>query len=127
MGFALVSFQFPDSVRFPCLPVRTEQFGLFFPLAGESWATAPEIALALSLGAEITIQQGIIVPWHLYESGDVTNSREQECSVFLPFVQQVRENRNRHAKGSLEEKILERDRKFTVWKTRSGSSRKDCI
>ncbi|WP_424955956.1 hypothetical protein [Enterobacter hormaechei] len=105
MGFALVSFQFPDSVRFPCLPVRTEQFGLFFPLAGESWATAPEIALALSLGAEITIQQGIIVPWHLYESGDVTNSREQECSVFLPFVQQVRENRNRHAKGSLEEKF----------------------
>ncbi|MGM8526325.1 hypothetical protein [Enterobacter asburiae] len=105
MGFALVSFQFPDSVRFPCLPVRTEQFGLFFPLAGESWATAPEIALALSLGAEITIQQGIIVPWRMDEPHDATNLRKQECSVFLPFVQQVRENRNRHDKGSLEEKF----------------------
>ncbi|MCL5636009.1 hypothetical protein M5Y66_16170 [Enterobacter vonholyi] len=105
MGFALVSFQFPDSVRFPCLPVRTEQFGLFFPLAGESWATAPEIALALSLGAEITIQQGIIVPWRMDEPHDATNLRKQECSVFLPFVQQVRENRNHHDKGSLEEKF----------------------
>lgn len=105
MGFALVSFQFPDSVRFPCLPVRTEQFGLFFPLAGESWATAPEIALALSLGAEITIQQGIIVPWRMDEPNGATNLRKQECSVFLPFVQQVRENRNRHDKGSLEEKF----------------------
>ena len=105
MGFALVSFQFPGSVRFPCLPVRTEQFGLFFPLAGESWATAPEIALALSLGAEITIQQGIIVPWRMDEPNDAMNLRKQECSVFLPFVQQVRENRNRHDKGSLEEKF----------------------
>ncbi|HHX8207846.1 TPA: hypothetical protein ACVNYE_004195 [Enterobacter hormaechei] len=105
MGFALVSFRFPDTVRYPCLPVRTDQYGLFFPLMGESWATAPEIALALSLGAEITIQQGIIVPWRMDEPHDATNLRKQECSVFLPFVQQVRENRNHHDKGSLEEKF----------------------
>lgn len=76
MGFALVSFRFPDTVRYPCLPVRTDQYGLFFPLTGESWATAPEIALALSLGAEMTIQHGIIIPWRQYKSNDSSSPAE---------------------------------------------------
>lgn len=101
MGFALVTFRFPESVPYPSLPVRTDQYGLFFPLSGESWATAPEIELALSLGADMTIHNGIIVPWICATSPHNSES----TSVFLPFVQQVRENRNRHIKGSLEEKF----------------------
>ncbi|MGS2977088.1 hypothetical protein AB2904_23050 [Escherichia coli] len=101
MGFALVTFRFPESVPYPSLPVRTDQYGLFFPLSGESWATAPEIELALSLGAEMTIHSGIIVPWIC----DTSPHNSESTSVFLPFVQQVRENRNRHIKGSLEEKF----------------------
>lgn len=101
MGFALVTFRFPESVPYPSLPVRTDQYGLFFPLSGESWATAPEIELALSLGAEMTIHNGIIVPWIC----DTSLHNSESTSVFLPFVQQVRENRNRHIKGSLEEKF----------------------
>ncbi|EMX9079256.1 hypothetical protein ACBY21_004358 [Escherichia coli] len=101
MGFALVTFRFPESVPYPSVPVRTDQYGLFFPLSGESWATAPEIELALSLGAEMTIHNGIIVPWICATSPHNSES----TSVFLPFVQQVRENRNRHIKGSLEEKF----------------------
>ncbi|EGD6543634.1 hypothetical protein H9144_004350 [Escherichia coli] len=101
MGFALVTFRFPQSVPYPSLPVRTDQYGLFFPLSGESWATAPEIELALSLGAEMTIHNGIIVPWIC----DTSPHNSESTSVFLPFVQQVRENRNRHIKGSLEEKF----------------------
>lgn len=101
MGFALVTFRFPESVPYPSLPVRTDQYGLFFPLSGESWATAPEIALALALGADMTIHNGIIVPWRC----DTSPHNSESTSVFLPFVQQVRENRNRHIKGSLEEKF----------------------
>ncbi|HBJ1322655.1 TPA: hypothetical protein LAS11_004338 [Escherichia coli] len=101
MGFALVTFRFPESVPYPSLPVRTDQYGLFFPLSGESWATAPEIELALSLGAEMTIHNGIIVPWIC----DTSPHNSESTSVFLPFVQQVRENRNHHIKGSLEEKF----------------------
>lgn len=101
MGFALVTFRFPESVPYPSLPVRTDQYGLFFPLSGESWATAPEIELALSLGADMTIHNGIIVPWICATS----THNSKSSSVFLPFVQQVRENRNRHIKGSLEEKF----------------------
>lgn len=101
MGFALVTFRFPESVPYPSLPVRTDQYGLFFPLSGESWATAPEIELALSLGAEMTIHNGIIVPWICA----TCPHNSESTSVFLPFFQQVRENRNRHIKGSLEEKF----------------------
>ena len=103
MGFALVSFSFPDSVRYPCLPVRTDQYGLFFPSEGESYATAPEIALALSLGASVTVKQGIIVPWKTSIPG--SDSAKSPSPVFQPFVKQVRDNRNRYPKDSLEEKF----------------------
>lgn len=53
MGFAYVAFKFPDNTRFPCLPVRSEQYGLRFPLEGDAYVTAPEIELALSIGATL--------------------------------------------------------------------------
>jgi hypothetical protein len=49
----------------------------------------------------MTIHNGIIVPWIC----DTSPHNSESTSVFLPFVQQVRENRNRHIKGSLEEKF----------------------
>ena len=61
MGFARVAFEFPESVRFPCLPVRVPN-NLIFPRRGESYATASEIALAVSLGALITIMHGVTIP-----------------------------------------------------------------
>ncbi len=53
-GAALVRFSFPPDTRFPCLPCRAEN-SLIFPLQGESFATAPEIELALRLGARMRI------------------------------------------------------------------------
>jgi hypothetical protein len=61
LGFAHVHFEFPQSVRFPTLPVRAPG-KLIFPLSGESYATAPEIALARSLGAKLTILDGFVIP-----------------------------------------------------------------
>lgn len=61
MGFAHVRFEFPESVRFPTLPVRAPG-KLIFPLTGECYATAPEIALARSLGAELMIEDGFVIP-----------------------------------------------------------------
>ncbi|MGL5292397.1 MAG: hypothetical protein ACRC9V_01145, partial [Aeromonas sp.] len=39
MGFAYIEFTFPASTRFPCLPVRSEQYGLRFPLSGLAYVT----------------------------------------------------------------------------------------
>ena len=62
-GFALVDFVFPDEVMYPCLPVSTEDRGLLFPRRGESLCTAPEIELAVAMGAQVIIKHGIIIPW----------------------------------------------------------------
>lgn len=77
-GFAQVRFRFPDSVRFPCLPVRAGSRGLYFPLTGESYCTAPELALAVRLGADIELIQGVVVPW-----------QPGEERIFEPFVREV--------------------------------------
>ena len=59
VGF--VSFEFPKSVVYPCLPVPADG-SIFYPrTSGCSrgvWATGPEVWLALTLGASVTCQIG---------------------------------------------------------------------
>lgn len=56
--FAHVEFAFPESVMYPCLPVKDEQGrGLIFPRRGKTWASAPELFLALRMGARVTLLQ----------------------------------------------------------------------
>ena len=93
-GFALVKFKFPAATRFPCLPVRHQRYGLIFPISGTSYCTAPEIEVALNLGCEIEVLQGVIIPW-------VPKSKP----VFEPFVRLVRQNRNSYPKKSFEEQL----------------------
>ncbi len=62
-GYALVDFEFGDDIEHPGLPVWTEDRGLIFPRRGESLCTAPEIELALEMGAKIVIKYGMIIPW----------------------------------------------------------------
>ncbi len=61
LGFAHVTFRFPEHVRFPTFPVRTGN-NLVFVRQGETHVTATEIWEARRLGAEITIIHGVIVP-----------------------------------------------------------------
>lgn len=60
-GYARLDFEFPDSVRFPTLPVRTNH-GLVFPRKGRSNCAAPEIALAVQLGAKVVFPR--VLPFH---------------------------------------------------------------
>lgn len=58
-----VRFTFPATVRFPVLACDGEGRGLIFPQSGETYAWAPEVAVALNLGATIEILEGYFVPW----------------------------------------------------------------
>ena len=49
IGYARVVFRFPAGTQYPCLPMRHENYGLIYPLSGESYATAPEIILAIEM------------------------------------------------------------------------------
>lgn len=58
-----VRFSFPESVRFPVLACDGEGRGLIFPHAGETFAWAPEVAVARNLGASIEVLEGYFIPW----------------------------------------------------------------
>ncbi|BBQ28868.1 hypothetical protein WP2W18E01_04500 [Aeromonas caviae] len=95
MGFAYVDFTFPADTRFPCIPVRSEQYGLRFPLSGSAYVTAPEIELALSMGATIHIKHGVIVPW-------LSGSEP----LFEGFTRMIQLLRREYPKKSLEEVMV---------------------
>jgi hypothetical protein len=82
LGVAHITFKFSEAANQPCFAVRTETYGLVFPLEGECYTTAPEIENALSMGAEIIINHGVIVP-----------QKRNEPRIFESFVRWVRENR----------------------------------
>ncbi len=88
LGVANVDFEFPDSVRFPTMPVRTDN-GLVFPLKGNSNCAAPEIALAKSLGAKLKIRHGVVIP------------PKSDTPIFGSFIKGCIVKRNSYPKGSL--------------------------
>jgi len=85
-GFAKVKFKFPEDVNYPCFPVDAGARGLYYPLSGTSFCTSAEIAVAHTLGCEIEILQGIIVPWL------------DDRYIFDNFVLLVRNKRKEHKK-----------------------------
>ncbi|OYU00704.1 MAG: hypothetical protein CFE36_14485 [Sphingomonadaceae bacterium PASS1] len=89
LGIANVEFEFPEHVRFPTMPVRTDN-GLVFPRTGISDCAAPEIALAHALGAKLKIRHGVVVPYGADEA------------VFGDFIADCIGKRSSFPKGSLE-------------------------
>lgn len=100
LGVACVEFEFPKSVRFPTMPVRTDN-GLLFPRKGLSNCAAPEIALARSLGAKLKIKRGVVIPY------------KHNNPVFGDFIADCIRKRSSFPKGSLEN---------LFWKELSNSS-----
>jgi hypothetical protein len=91
MGMARVRFSFPVGTRFPSLPVvAPDDYGLIYPLGGEAYATASEIAVARRQGAAIEILDGLIVPW-----------RNDGPPPFMLVIDELRRRRDQHANGSL--------------------------
>jgi hypothetical protein len=76
LGYADVEFEFPESVRYPVLPVRTNN-GIIFPRTGRSNCAAPELVVAKHLGAKLTIRFGLVIP----SNPDIRPFKEftQEC------------------------------------------------
>ena len=100
LGVANVEFEFPDHIKYPTMPVRTNN-GLVFPRMGISNCAAPEIALARSLGAKLKIRHGVIIPTDI------------EKPVFADFISQCILKRKSFPKGSLQN---------LFWKELSNSS-----
>jgi hypothetical protein len=107
LGFACVDFEFPDTVRFPTLPVRTSN-GLVFPLKGTSYCCSPELAAAVELGATLTIRNGCVVP------------TDDDAPVFGHFIKSCLDERQKYPKGSLDNLFWKELANSTYGKTAQG-------
>jgi len=58
-----INFKFPETVRFPNLPVRLDKNSIIYPLTGTSFCTGLEFLLAHRLGCEIEILGGVFIPF----------------------------------------------------------------
>jgi len=97
LGFARVNFSFPpETTRFLCLPVvASDERGLVYPLSGEAYVTAPEIALARHMGAEITVLDGVVIPWI-----------EDSPQPFELVIGELSRRRAKHPKGTLQNEMF---------------------
>jgi len=58
-----VKFKFPDTVKYPNLPVRLDLNSVIFPLEGETFCTGNEFYLAMRLNCQIEILGGVYIPF----------------------------------------------------------------
>ena len=107
LGYASVEFEFRRGIRYPTLPVRTEN-GLIFPRKGVSNCAAPEIVLAKILGAKLKIRHGVVVPY------------VNDTPVFANFIRDCTEKRLEQPKGSLKAQFWKEIANSTYGKTAQG-------
>ena len=93
LTYCCVKFEFPKSVRFPTLPVRTEH-GIIFPRTGESSTHISEILLSKKLGCKLELIEG----WTI----DSERFKDKNNRVFREFLKFCVESRNKHDKKTVE-------------------------
>lgn len=87
MGFAYVRFKHPDGTKWGLLPCRTDLRGIYYPLEGETYVTAPELQLAHDAGVDIEILHGQVIPW-----------KQGSVSQFKVFTKIIRKQRSKYKK-----------------------------
>lgn len=91
MGFAYVRFKHPEGTKWPLLPCRTALRGIYYPMEGETYVTAPELQVAYDAGVEVEILHGQIIPW-----------KQGSTSMFKGFTQIIRKQRAKYKKAGNE-------------------------
>lgn len=93
-GIAYVKFKHPENTRITTLPIHAGSRGLLYVQEGETVCGAPEIEVAKNAGCHIEIIQGVVGDWV-----------DPENRIFLPFMKEVRQQRNNYVDGSFEERL----------------------
>lgn len=102
-----ITFEFPKSVRYPCIPVRCDKGFPIYPRTSKGldgvYASGPDVYLALRLGAKVYVKRGYFLRALLSDSGNPS------FSLSVVVKQMVADRclaKKIHGKGSLEELIL---------------------
>ena len=103
--FAYVRFKFPETVKYPSIPISVEGIPIF-PRTSDGvhgvYAAGPEIYLALRLGATVYCEQGYVL------NTLVINGKESYSlrSAVVQLVKDRKLAKAAHDQGSIEELIL---------------------
>lgn len=121
LAFANVNFEFPEDVRYPVLPARTEN-GLLFPRKGNSTTHIGEILLAKQLGAKIELVEGRRINSDRVFSRREGGGREYGPAEkpFLKFARHCIEERAKHPKKTLHNLFWKELVNSTYGKTAQG-------
>lgn len=103
--FACVTYKFPESCKFPCLPRYDEDDNEApcYPFEDQKgiYACGPELYLALKMGAEIFAKDGV--------KGSIL--KDENGNTVFPYrtmMSELIQARTRADKGSLDEKLLKK-------------------
>ena len=84
--FGNIKFKFPESVKYPCIPVKVEG-NMIYPRSYENsdgvYACGPEIYLALCLGAEVTAARAVKGKYLLNKDNSVSYSLRAVVKDFI--------------------------------------------
>lgn len=98
--FALVDFEFPQNVKYPCIAIHDDGSIIFPRKADAVYASGPSLYLALRLGAKIKVRRGYMA--RIKMMADLTPS----MSLRAACKQMVRDRaiaKKTYGKGSIEE------------------------
>lgn len=107
MMVAYIRFEFPESVRYPCIPVNVDGIPVF-PRTSHGldgvYACGPEISLALRLGAKVFCKRGFFV--RTLDAPDASGPSRSLRKAVKQLVADRNRAKAEHGKKSLEELIL---------------------
>lgn len=101
--FAFVDFSFPASVPFPCISQSVDGSMVFTRTGTGVYASAPELYLALCLGADVTVRQLFVGNVRFLPNGKISRSL---LAVVKQFVTDRAAAQQAFGKGSLPELLL---------------------
>ncbi len=67
-----VVYQFPEDVKYPCIPENVEEFTTVYGLSGKSVVNGFEYLLAKHLGCTFTKVQGVLIPYKLDQAVEIS-------------------------------------------------------
>lgn len=100
-----VEFEFPCSVKYPCIPTRVDDNIDIYPLTGRSVITGSEYLVARNMGCRLTVLDGLVVPFKKSEESTDPKSLNDEFDIlydtpFRNIIQDLQAKRRREAKKS---------------------------
>jgi len=108
-----IKFKFPDTVKYPNLPVRLDLNSVIFPLEGETFCTGIEFYLAMELKCQIEILGGVYIPFktskNQQDEKKTVQGERKEKEIFIkdPVINQLEDQLENQIRNLVTKKVFE--------------------